>query len=317
MKIRLLLTAASVLVLAACTTPSAADDRIQLVASTDVYGSIASVIGGDLVAVSSIISGPGQDPHSFEASAGDQLAVSRADIVIENGGGYDSFIETLLEGSGSAATVITATALAEGDAEHEDEGEHEAEAEGEAHAHEEHGHDHGVNEHVWYDLHVMGEVAHELAHVLGELDPDNAEAFHENFEAFAAEIAGLESQVSALKADADADTGVVVTELVPLFLLEDAGFVNRTPAEFTEAIEEGADVSPRSLQETLDLFATGDVGLLAYNGQTASNETERVRDAAETANVPVVTFTETLPDGEDYLTWMAANIAAIASAVGR
>jgi zinc/manganese transport system substrate-binding protein len=72
-------------------------------------------------------------------------------------------------------------------------------------------------------------------------------------------------------------------------------------------------VPPAALQETLALFSDGAVALLAYNDQTASPETERVRAAAEAAGIPVVDFTETLPDGQTYLSWMTANIDALAA----
>jgi zinc/manganese transport system substrate-binding protein len=290
MKIRLPLAAALLLALSACATPSATENRIQVVASTNVYGSIAAAIGGDLVAITSIIDNPSQDPHSFEASAQHQLAISRADVVMENGGGYDQFIQTLLEGSGTDAVVLTATTF--GEISHEG----------------------GANEHVWYDLHTMGELALELAHVLGDLDPGNAGTFDANYESFAQELAGLESQLAAIQAGG---AGVVVTELVPLFLLEDAGLENHTPPGFTEAIEEGSDVPPRALDDTLDLLADGDIVIVAYNEQTASRETERVKDAAEEAGIAVAHFTETLPEGTDYLTWMAGNIEVVLDAVNK
>ncbi|MDP3207921.1 MAG: ABC transporter substrate-binding protein, partial [Rhodoglobus sp.] len=114
-----------------------------------------------------------------------------------------------------------------------------------------------------------------------------------------------------------AGAGVAVTELVPLYLLESAGFINRTPAEFSAAIEEGNDVSPSALLGTLALFDDHTVALLAYNEQTAGVETERVLGAAEAAGIPVVYFTETLPEGLDYIAWMSANLAEIESAVTR
>ena len=70
--------------------------RVQIVASTNVYGQIAEQIGGDRVDVTSIISSGSQDPHSYEATARDQLAISRAQLVIENGGGFDAFIARLI-----------------------------------------------------------------------------------------------------------------------------------------------------------------------------------------------------------------------------
>src|SRR6478609_10695257 len=106
----LAVAAASVLVLTGCAGGgSPADDgRVKVVASTNVYGQIAEVVGGDAVDVTSIIDSAAQDPHSYEASAQDQLTVSRADLVIENGGGYDAFIDGLVHATGTEAQVLTA-----------------------------------------------------------------------------------------------------------------------------------------------------------------------------------------------------------------
>ncbi|WP_309104030.1 metal ABC transporter solute-binding protein, Zn/Mn family [Microbacterium sp.] len=150
----LALASVAVLTLAGCSSaPTAAtqgsgDEVVQVVASTNVYGSIAEQIGGDRVEVTSIITSVSQDPHSYEASARDRLTVQKADLVIENGGGYDSFIDDLLEGADPE--IVTAVEFshdfpgnegheAEGH-EHETEG-HEHEAEADAHAEEGHGHE--------------------------------------------------------------------------------------------------------------------------------------------------------------------------------
>lgn len=312
--------AASALVLAGCAGPSATppedDSVLRIVASTNVYGDIAATIGGDAVIVTSIIDSAAADPHSYEASARDQLAISEADLIIVNGGGYDPFMETLIDASGTSAVVVTAVEVAglvEGDDHAEDDhADDDAHAEDDDHA----GHDHieGVNEHVWYSLHAMGELAHELAHELGELAPESAADFEAHAEEFEAGIAQLEAQADELSAAHEGD-GVAMTEPVPAYLLEAAGFVNLTPEAFTEAIEEGADVPPVALQETLELIGSGRVVLLAYNSQTASPETERVREAADADAIPVVDFTETLPEGQTYLSWMTANLDAIAAAV--
>jgi zinc/manganese transport system substrate-binding protein len=83
------------------------DGQLSVVASTNVYGDIAKAIAGNAVKVTSIMDNPSQDPHSFEASAQNQLALSKADVVIENGGGYDDFMNTMLNAGGAKkATVI-------------------------------------------------------------------------------------------------------------------------------------------------------------------------------------------------------------------
>ena len=280
-------------------------------ASTNVYGSIAEAIGGDGVTVTSIIDSAAQDPHSYEASAQDQLAISKADVIVENGGGYDPFIDTLIDAAASdAVTVLTAVDLSGKLPDGAATDEHDHDADG-----DDHGHVEGFNEHVWYDLATADAVAAELAHHFGDLDPDNADTYDENYTEFAAGLGTVTEAAAAIKAEADG-TGVAITEPVPVYLLETSGLVNLTPEAFSESIEEGTDVSPASLSELLDLIGSGDVALLAYNEQTSSPETERVREAADTASVPVVSFAETLPDGEDYVSWMTDNITAISDALG-
>jgi len=297
------------------------DGTITVVASTNVYGDIVSTVGGDAVSVTSIISDPSQDPHSFEADARTQLEVSRADLVVMNGGGYDSFVDTLLDASGTDATVLDAVAISglapeeeHADDEHAGE-EHsdEEHAEGDDHAHE---HEHGeFNEHVFYSLPSMAALATSVADALGEADPDQADTFTAAAEAFGERIADLEAQAAEVEVQHGGGS-VAYTEPVPGYLFDAMGLVNVTPAEFSEAIEEGDDVAPAALNDTLKLFTDGQVDLLAYNEQTSSPETERVEEAATDAGVAVVAVTELLPEGEDYVSWQQANIDAITAALG-
>src|SRR5690554_4569768 len=159
----ILATTLTAVTLVGCSAPqSSADDGvISIVASTNVYGDIAAQIGGDLVEVTSIIDDPSQDPHSFEADARVQLALSKADIVIENGGGYDAFVDQLL-GSLDLPEQIVISAVESSP----------LDLEGEE-GHDDHDHDHGVfNEHVWYDFSTVAAVASSIRDALVKLDPD-------------------------------------------------------------------------------------------------------------------------------------------------
>ena len=288
--------------------PAPEDDGINIVASTNVYGDIAKTIGGDKVNVTSIITKTSQDPHSYEATAQDRLVVSKADLVLENGGGYDDFIHTLAEDSGlDDAKVLNAVELS-GLAHPEGE---EAPADGaatESAAEDESAHDHGgLNEHVWYSLPAVERLADEIAVKLAELEPASASTFQSNASAFKAGLEEMHGKLDALKA-ASADAQVAVTEPVPVYLLADAGLVNATPEDYTAAIEEGSDVPPAVLKAATDLVASKSVRLLAYNSQTEGPQTESLKKAAETAGVPVVDFSETLPEGKTYLQWMTDNV---------
>ena len=328
------LAAASVLALAGCAgaTPgssgssAAADGKVQVVASTNVYGDIAAAIGGDRVDVTSIISSTAQDPHSYEASAKDQLTISRAGLIIENGGGYDSFMDSLIDATGTEAPVITAVefshdypgAEAHGDDDHDHGDETDAATPDAADDHDHEGHDHieGFNEHVWYDPHTIAHVAEEIAHELGEIDAAGAATYEQNYATFAAGIDDLEASLADIVA---AHTGqkVFVTEPVPLYLIAAAGLENATPPAFSEAVEEGQDVPPATLLEALNILKSGDVSTVIVNAQTGGAETTQVTDAAKAAGIPVLEFTELVPEGDTYLTWMAQNISDLAGTLTR
>ena len=161
---------------------------------------------------------------------------------------------------------------------------------------------------------AMARLADAVAAKLGELEPASAETFRSNADAFKASLGGMEDKLAGIKASAGA-APVAVTEPVPLYLLEAAGLENQTPEEYTASIEEGADVPPAVLKATTDLMNSGSIRLLAYNQQTEGPQTVDVKDAATAAGVPVVDFSETLPEGKSYVQWMTGNVDNIGKAL--
>ncbi|MGW0394797.1 metal ABC transporter solute-binding protein, Zn/Mn family [Streptomyces sp. NPDC003042] len=278
-----------------CAGAASPSSAVPVVASTNVYGDIVQQIGADKVDVVSIISDPAQDPHSYEASTRNQLELSKAKVVVENGGGYDEFVARMLRSAGNSSAQVIDAVEVSGKA---------PDPNGE------------FNEHVWYDFPAMGKLADRIAEALTKAAPAEGTVFKQNAKAFQDELATLQDRTDRINAR-HAGTAVAVTEPVPLYLTEASGLVNKTPAAFSEVIEEGDEVSPRSLQETLALFTKGQVEALVYNEQTAGPQTEKVKKAAEDNGIPVVPVTETLPAGEDYIGWMASNVDALQGALDR
>ncbi len=280
--IALLVCTALALGVAGCGTASpdpAADDVIEIVASTNVYGDLAATVGGAHAEVTSVIDDPAQDPHGFEANARVQLALSRADIVIVNGGGYDDFMNTMLDASGNEDAIVIdafeASSLDE---------------------------DAKTNEHVWFHYEAMISLVNGIAIALSDSDPGHERDYTEN-------VVSLTGRLQSLGRSADeaaarvAGAGAIITEPVPLYLLDRMGFENLTPPEFSEAIEEDSDVPATLLQSVLNLIGDGSAAIVVYNEQTGGPQTDAVIDVATDNQVPAIGVTETLPDGMSYVQW--------------
>lgn len=279
-----------------------AGQALSIVASTNVYADIARQVAGIGVEVTAIIDSAAKDPHEYEASAQDQLAVSKADLLIGNGGGYDAFFEILISASGNVgAPVLTAVDIPGGTAVDIPGGEVGSAAS-------------QLNEHVWYDFGRMQNLAGEIAARLSELDPAGADGYQANAAQFGAAIADLVVQRTELAGHVDG-MSVAVTEALPLYLLDALGLVNLTPAEFSAAIEEGIDAPADAMRMMLALLSERTVDGLVVNAQTAGAQTDALKSEAERNGIPVIAMTETLPDGRDYQTWMAANLLGIGTAL--
>lgn len=326
--------AAVLLGVAACTggqEPAAPDGaasgadvaQVTVVASTDVWASVVRAVAGDAVEVTALIDDPSVDPHAYESTAADAAAVTEADLVVYNGGGYDEFVEQILAQTPDKPQVEAFAVAQEephgheaqnqGEDPHADEEPHSEE---EPHADEAgHGHDHGENEHVWYDLPVAAHVAERVAEELGVLLPDQASRFTANAEQFETQIDELRDRVADIRA-AHAGTRVAATEPVAFYLIEAAGLEDVTPAEFVDAVERETDPPAAAVAATRALLTDRVVSVLIYNSQTETPVTQQVRAEADAAGIPVVEMSETVPPGSDYVGWMSGQVDALAAALG-
>lgn len=272
---------------------------IKVVASTNVYGSIAKFLGGEFVEVTSIIDDPMKDPHSYEATARDQLAVADAELVILNGGGYDDFMLQLTAAVETEQHVLQIV-----------DGEHSHESESEAHE----AHDHG-NEHVWYDFELMRAAAEHIANDISTLRPEALGTVNANYDLFISELDNSQLRLDALR-DKAIGLGVIAIEGVGNLMLEHSGFVDQTPEELANAIEEDREVPAAAVAEAKALIANKLVALLVINQQQLDSVSESLKQQADETGVSVVQLSEIIPDPTwDYLDWMANNIDKLQEAI--
>jgi len=270
---------------------------VKVLASTNVWGDIAKQLGGDWVEVTVILDDPMQDPHSYEASARDQLAVNDAELIVMNGGGYDDFMTTMIQAADEAKIVQMAVPVAE--------------STGESVTHT-HIHD---NEHVWYDFDAVGEFSQNLVAALTEIRPESFTDVNKNYDSFKIELDNLQVRLEGL-AGHSLGLGVVATEGVGNLLLEHAGFENLTPEALADAIEEETEVPPAALAKTETLIKNNLVAILVTNAQVEDQVSERLRKLAEAEGVPVVQFSELIPEADmNYFDWMNQVLDQVQEAV--
>ncbi|WP_181772159.1 metal ABC transporter solute-binding protein, Zn/Mn family [Amycolatopsis pittospori] len=263
----------------------AGGEKIKVVASTDVWGSVVTAVGGDKVEVTSIIHDPSADPHSYETTASDAIAAKNAKLTLSNGGGYDDFFSKLADQATGAQKLVAVDIAATGN----------------------------ENEHVWYSLPGVEKIADQVAAKLGEIQPASKDAFTANATAFKGKTQELLKKVTGLGASGGK---VVATEPVAHYLLDSAKVTDATPPAFAEAVEAEQDVPAAALNEVKQLISGKQVKALINNAQTTTPVTQQVVGDAKGAGIAVVDVTETLPQGvTDYIAWMTKSVDALAGAL--
>jgi len=269
----------------------------SVVASTDVWGSVAHAIAGDHAKVTSIITGAAADPHSFEASPVDATAIIDATLVVYNGGGYDQWVNDILTSHPGVAS-IDAYALLDADALGEPAQASTPRA----------------NEHVFYDLDTARAVAAAVAGKLAQADPGHAAEYASNAEVFSREADAVRQLEKSIRTTFPG-AAVVATEPVAHYLVIAAGLTDKTPQGFTSAVEQDTDPAPVDVAAILDLISGREVDAVLINPQTMTAVTKKIQAAADSAGVPMVTITETLPAGSDYLAWQRDTASRLAAAL--
>jgi zinc/manganese transport system substrate-binding protein len=286
-------SAALVALATGCSTASAAAPRGKIVAvgAENQYSSVISQIGGRYVEVTSILSDPNTDPHTFEASAQVASTISEAGLIVQNGLGYDAFMSKLEEASpNSDRTVISAQSVL-------------------------HLPDSTRNPHLWYSPKTMPAVAKSIAATLAKLQPSHRAYFESNLASFDKSLSVWVAQLAAFKA-AHPGIAAATTEPVADYMLSAAGVDNRTPWALQAAIMNDTDPAPQDVATQNALLKNATVKVFVYNQQVTDSITTDYLKLAAASHIPVVGVYETMPtDGYDYQTWMEAELTALDRAV--
>ena len=194
-------------------TKKASTDKLNVVATTNFYGNIAQEVLGDHGTVTSIINSPNIDPHDFTPTTATAKKVAKANLVIENGVGYDTWVNKL-----QARKILSVGKIV--------------------------GAKDGDNEHLWYNPANIEKYVDALAAQYGRLLPQDAAAFKKNAAAYKKKLNILNQKMDQIKNEKQ-NANVAVSEPVFNYALQKMGF-KVTDNHFALAIEEGSDPSPTS-----------------------------------------------------------------------
>jgi zinc/manganese transport system substrate-binding protein len=275
--------------LAALAVPAFAAQPIAIVAAENFYGEAAAAIGGDRVAVTSVIAQQGTDPHDYEPTPSVATSVADAGLVILNGADYDPWIARLVEASASdTRKVIDVASLV--------------------------GHKPGDNPHVWYDPKATPALAAALADMLSAIDPAGKAGYEQRRDAYLAQIAPIQARIDLLRARL-AGTPVTATEPVFGYMAAALGLKMQNEA-FQTAIMNETEPSAEAIASMESGIRQGRVKVVFYNSQVEDPLTQHLAEVAKAAGVPLVSVTETEPAGQTFTDWMLGEIDATATALG-
>ena len=307
-------------VIAGCGSSGSEGDQLKVVATTTQVGNFVETIGGDRVAVTTILK-PNTDPHDYEPRPSDVKAVADADLVFRSGGHLDEWADSIVADSGSSAEVIDLSVnlpveLEGGEHEHgheeegaahEEEGaahEEEHAVEGE-HAHEEEGHDHDeIDPHWWHDPINVRAASQRIDIALGEAAPDDKSYFQARTRTFDNQIGNLNREIATCIRSIPADQRKIVTDhdafgyFTNRFGIETVGTV--IPALTTQAQPSAGDLA--DLEETI---RQEDVKAVFPESSVSPALAEAVsRDTG--ASTDYTLYGDTLgPEGSNGETWLA------------
>ena len=262
---------------------SSSNQKITIVASTDFYAEIAKTVVGEHGTATAIIKDANVSPEDYEPTTTVAKKVSGADIVLANGLGYDAWLNKLAKTSKNTKLIRVGEDVLNKKT--------------------------GVNPHLWNDPETMSKTANYLATELGKKDPKNRDYYKKNAKKYVASLKPVNDLITKISKKADGQT-VAQTEPVFEYMLDALGY-KIMDTDFSEAIEEGNDPSPATLAALKSAITNHKIAFFVNNTQTSSSTVSNLIDLAKKNDIPVVNVTETIPNGENYVSWKLKELKEI------
>ena len=279
------LIGAVMLLVSACSNKqksTSSNGKVSIVASTNVYADIAKNVAGKYGDVQAVIKNSATDPHDFEPTTADAKNLTKANIIVANGLGYDNWMNQ------SASSVNKKPVLVGEDLMHLKKGD---------------------NPHIWYNLNMPTKYVNYLVKRLSKLQPKHAAYFKANGKKYLDKI----DQVKKLAKSGSKDNKpVFVSEPVFDYALEEAGY-KIGDKDFEKAVQNGTDPSPKTINKMTKEIEDKKIAFFVNNTQASSSTVKTFVKLAKKNGVPVLSVRETIPNYTTYLDWMKENYQNLAN----
>ena len=274
---------------------------LQVVAAENFWGSLASQLGGSHANVITIVSDPNADPHDYEATPQDATAVADAQVIIENGVGYDSWIDKLISADNNPNQTVLNVGNLLGATQS----------------------DIGVsaqtkfsNEHFWYNPTFVNMTVRGMYNDYVKADPADTSYFTNQYASLNSSLHAYMAIEENIKAHF-AGTKVAATETIFLYMANATGLDVVTPFGFMKAVADGDDPSAQDVATfQTQLNTAGLVKAVVYNNQTVTQVTDSMKSLATQNHIPVTWVTETMvPVNGNFEAWMTTELTGLQNAL--
>ena len=273
---------------------SSSSATVQVVAAENFWGSLVSQLGGNHTSVTSIVTDPNTDPHEYQSSAANAVAVANANYVVENGAGYDSWADNLLSANPSSTRVVLNVAHLLGK-------------------------QNGDNPHFWYGPSYVNTTVHQMYLDLVSIDSAGSTYYHQQYTALNNSLGQYNRRINEI-AHQDGGVRVASTESIFQYLAEATNLSLISPYPFMRAVSEGNEPSPGCIavfqSQLQSSNSPGNATVLVYNIQTVTPLTQQMTSLASSHGIPIVPISETIrPRNTDFETWMNAQLLQLQNAL--
>lgn len=257
-------------------------DKSGLVVSSQNYANIAKSLMGDnpeaQFEIHVLLANEATDPHEFEPSAQDKLAVSSAEAVLYAGTDFDSFVTTLLESVKFDANYVIKSSLFV--------------AERNAACATLLCMEKGSNPHIWFDLGAVSKTAKALSELFIELRPEYKSDYEKANYSFQKRLHEIQDRQKFYSAIFTNQKNFFAPEAIANVMLMELGLSNAATKNVAIKISNEVELSVLEMQEAKNQILSQDVSIFASNEQVESVQAEELLRTANSVSLPVVYFSE-------------------------